>query len=249
MWFLEVKMKLKLFLAANAAILAFVTVASADGYTAPQPTPEPVVVETQADHDWSGAYVGGTLSYFSGSTAFCDNSFLGTECNNLQVDTPEPEAEGGMIGVTAGYDWQSGSLVYGVVGDLMFGDLSGMAPSNINYGCGAGCEYDVQSVAMLRGRLGYAMNDFLVYGSAGVAISRVSIGETGVSSSDDTVTNFVVGLGGEYMLSDNLSAGLEVLHFIESDDSVIDDAFCGVGNCGGTDFSATAVRAALVYRF
>lgn len=66
-----------------------------------------------------------------------------------------------MIGISAGYDWPSGRYVYGVAGDLMFANLSDAVPSTSDYGCYDGCGLDVNSIAMLRGRLGYDMGKFL----------------------------------------------------------------------------------------
>ncbi len=54
-------------------------------------------------------------------------------------------------GVHAGYNWQKdGPLVLGIEGDVMFGD-------------------EVDYLASIRGRIGYAMGDVLLYGTGGVA--------------------------------------------------------------------------------
>jgi hypothetical protein len=107
---------------------------------------------TAAAPEWAGGYVGGSLDYTTSSALYCDG-FDGDEydCHDPADGLPEPSPKGSMIGVTGGYDWQSGVHVYGVAGDLMFGDLSDVVGNGTdpNNGCSGGCGLEVSSIARL----------------------------------------------------------------------------------------------------
>lgn len=157
-----------------------------------------------------------------------------------------------MFGITGGYDWQNGTLVYGVAGDLMIGNLSdGVGDSDDpSYGCGIvdeGCGLEVSNIAMLRGRIGYATGDFLPYITAGVAVTQATAFGNNEDPVDGTYTNAVIGVGAEYMVSETLSAGFDILQIIEGDETIVFDDFCT--GCGPTHFSATLARFTLAYRF
>ena len=204
----------------------------------------------QSGGEWTGFYAGGSLATAAASAYYCD--FGGGDifdCDDPDQDLmPNPSPEGGMFGLTAGYDWSNGALVYGVAGDILFGDLSDIAASTVDYGCVAGCGLDVSQIAMLRGRVGYAMGDFLPYATAGLAVTRVTVFSPGFGSAEGTFNNVVIGLGGDYRLTPTLSAGLDLLHLVEATGNpVINSGFCP--DCGAASFSATILRATLAYRF
>ena len=215
----------------------------------------PAVVQTAPSvTNWSGAYVGGSLAYTTGSALYCDGDANGDDydCDDPSDGLPEPTPEGGMIGITGGYDWQRGNIVYGVAGDLMFGDLSDGVDSSTDpyYGCGSGdarCGLEISSVAMLRGRVGFATGDFLPYITAGLAVTQATAFDNASDPVDGTYTNAVIGVGAEYMVSDTMSVGLDLLQIIEGSEVIIFDDFCT--DCGPTHFSATMARFTLSYRF
>jgi len=218
-----------------------------------QPAAAPAVPPAIAApaNDWTGGYVGGSLAFISSSALYCDDGAAYAQCDDPFDGLPEPSPEGGMIGITAGYDWQNGNIVYGVAGDLLFGDLSGSAGSSgapTGFGCVATCDLDISTIAMLRGRVGYAMGDILPFVTAGVAVTQATASVVGVGSNDGNFTSVVLGVGGDYMLSDTLTAGFDVLHLFGGDDNFFDPGspcgFCGVG-----DFSATIARVNVTYRF
>lgn len=206
---------------------------------------------TGAAPDWTGGYVGGSLGSTASRALYCD-SFDGDEydCNDPADGLPEPSPEGPMIGITGGYDWQSGDYVYGIAGDLMFGDLSDVVGNSTDptYGCGAGCGLEVSSIAILRGRLGYSMGGFLPYVTAGVAVTQAAVFQPGDPTFEGTYTHAVVGAGADYMVTETLSAGIDLMQLIETNEPILSEDFCG-GNCGATNFSATIARVTLAYRF
>jgi opacity protein-like surface antigen len=97
-----------------------------------------------------------------------------------------------------GYNWQTGPWVLGIEGDFDFAD-------NINF------------LASARGRLGWALGNWLFYGTGGVAFTD-SDNDFVVVSADDgpfsfsggnNDTGFVVGGGIDYKVAPHLSLGVE----------------------------------------
>jgi outer membrane immunogenic protein len=242
------KMKKLLGLVAIATVAATTFPAVADEL--PEFVTQSGVSLPGATPDWTGGYVGGSLANVASQALYCD-SFDGDEydCDDPDDGLPKPSPEGGMIGVTGGYDWQNGDIIYGIAGDVMFGDLSDVVGDSADpsYGCSGGCGLDVSSIAMLRGRIGYATGDFLPYLTAGVAVTQAAAFEPGGDTVDGTFTNAVVGVGAEYIVSETLSAGFDILQLIEGNEQILNDDFCT--DCGATSFSTTIARFTLAYRF
>jgi outer membrane immunogenic protein len=93
-------------------------------------------------------------------------------------------------GLHLGFNWQKhGAWVFGVEGDVDFAD-------------------DVDYVASLRGRIGYAMGSTLLYGTGGWAWLGVAD-----DTDEDNLDGYVVGGGLEHKFSPNVSAGVETLYY------------------------------------
>ena len=119
-------------------------------------------------------------------------------------------------GLHAGYNWQrSDHLVLGIEGDVDFAD-------------------DIDYLASIRGRIGYAAGPTLFYATAGVAF----LGFDDNFGDSDSFTGYVVGGGIEHKLRENVSLGLEALYYNFEDDSEASD---------NADFYT--VRARLTYHF
>jgi outer membrane immunogenic protein len=113
-----------------------------------------------------------------------------------------------MGGVHAGYNWQMDGWLMGIEGDFDFAE-------NINY------------LASVRGRLGWALGSWLLYGTGGVAFIDTD-NDFVVTSADDgpfsfsngtTDTGYVVGGGVEYKIAPQFSLGLEGLYYDFGSDS------------------------------
>jgi outer membrane immunogenic protein len=143
--------------------------------------------------DWTGAYVGGNIGYASGTV-------------NWEIAGGGPpegsyDLDGLLVGVQGGYNWQMDSIVFGVEGDVAF---SGVAGEDVPLTAAR----QVNWVASLRGRLGFAVESILLYGTAGVAIAN-STGEFFIFDDTETHVGWTVGLGVEAMVTDDVSAKLE----------------------------------------
>lgn len=145
--------------------------------------------------------------------------------------------DGLLVGGQAGYNWQSGSLVLGIEGDVSFSDWSHnrtifdtdegdfFGPYEERAFGTASAEVDM--LASLRGRLGMAFDNILVYGTGGVAWADAKAGgriyaedADGVvlldesRSTDFSDLGFVAGGGVSWMVfPQTFSVGLEGLYY------------------------------------
>lgn len=164
--------------------------------------------------DWSGAYVGGHIGYVSGQQS--DNlPPLPEGGKDPLPQFPVEDQSGAWLGgLHAGYNWQSGGFVYGLEGDV---DLTGLKRGknfntyngNISLGGSLFMESDVQ--ASLRARAGLAIDSWLLYGSAGIAVARAEVSAVGnpnsitypLVSDTNTHVGWTVGAGIETAFSPN----------------------------------------------
>jgi outer membrane immunogenic protein len=184
-------------------------------------------------HNWAGFYVGvnGGYGWGKGSLDFPATSF---------------SPQGWLLGATAGYNHQAGSIVLGIEGDYDWSSVKGTAA------CGAFvCELSNPWLGTLRGRAGYAFDRWLPYLTAGAAFGRVKLTSTSplltVSESSKTQTGWTAGAGLEYAFTGNWSAKLEYLYVdLGSFDC---SATCGGVAPNNVSFRENIVRAGLNYKF
>ena len=166
----------RIVLGAVALIAAGWTV-SAQAADLPYGSPAPYTVNQPLNaFSWAGPYLGGNLGYGWGS-----------------VDNNPTKPSGFAGGVQAGYNWQSGRLVFGIEGDLQAtGADDTFAPwkfSNPWFGT-------------VRGRVGYAFNNVLIYGTGGLAFGELR-GDTFGLSESHTTAGWTAGVGAEFGLAQN----------------------------------------------
>jgi outer membrane immunogenic protein len=215
--------KTALWLAASCVVAFGATSAFADGYRgrakyAPRP------------FSWTGLYIGGNVGYAWGHSEHCDRA----DCSGGAPTFPEPDPRGVFGGVTAGYNYQFGSVVIGIEGDYNFANVKETVPSTATFGCAGGCTTELNNFGTVRGRLGYAFGTILPYFTAGVAFTewKGSIGKPVVlASGSSTETSAVIGGGLEYAFSPGWSAKIEYLHIFDGDTFVYAPAFCAPPGC------------------
>jgi len=143
-------------------------------------------------YSWAGPYLGGNLGWDWGS-----------------VDNNPTKPSGFVGGAQAGYNWQNGPWVFGLEGDIQgTGASDTFAPwkfSNPWFGT-------------VRGRAGYALNNVLLYGTAGLAFGELTGQTFGSLSESHTNAGWTVGLGAEVGLAQNWSAKVEYL-YVDLNDS------------------------------
>ncbi len=151
--------------------------------------------------------------------------------------------DGGMIGGTIGYNWQTGPWVLGLEGDVDWSNLRG---SFTNIACPLGCETRNSWLATVRGRLGYAFDRVMPYVTGGLAVGDIRTTVGGFAGERQTNAGFAVGAGIEGAITNNFTAKVEYL-FVD-----LGDANCSVLSCGlatNVDFHAHVVRGGLNYKF
>ena len=200
---------------------------------------EPVASKPAASSgfDWAGFYAGVHGGYAWGSEADNQSEVIGGGGGGGDTgggDTGGDDTGGGdtgggdtgggdtgdafdmdgfIGGVHAGYNWQDGNFVFGIEGDADFSDVSG--GTDFNYGGSLTGDISLAThwQASLRLRGGVAMDNLLLYGTAGVAFAAAELASEGdANNSSDTNVHlgWTVGAGLEYALSENWIARGEV---------------------------------------
>ena len=232
----------KSIVAAAIVMLAAAGNAPAADIPAPSLTPPPGA----AAYNWTGFYFGANGGYGTGNSNWSDGP-VGT--------TGSFPTSGYLIGGTAGANYQIGQYVFGIEGDGDWTNLQGNSGST----CGAisavvpppvGCQTQSEWLATLRGRVGYALDRILIYGTAGAAFGNVQAGLKPPSTFDSSVeAGWAVGAGLEVAFAQNWTAKVEYL-FVD-----LPNGSCTtVGNCGGAagsivSFNESVIRAGINFKF
>lgn len=182
------------------------------------PTPEVSVAEPA--NDWSGFYLGALLGYSWGDS---DTSRFG----DVESDGVDG---GGYVGAT----WQYGNLVIGAEGDVMASGLEGAAgPVSLDQGVNGS----------LRARAGIALDQFLLYGTAGAAVTDVEM--SGFGDTDDAALwGWTAGAGAEAMIFSNVTARVEYRYT-----DYEDETFTLGGQQVDSDLSTHSIRAGVGVQF
>jgi outer membrane immunogenic protein len=107
-------------------------------------------------------------------------------------------------GLHIGYNFQAAHFVIGGEADTMFG--------SIKAGSLGGASFNQDFLSSARAKAGYAIGDFLAYGTVGWAFSTATY-EDPIYSQSKTITGSVFGLGAEYALTRNVSIRAEYLRY------------------------------------
>ncbi|KIZ47335.1 MULTISPECIES: outer membrane protein [Rhodopseudomonas] len=168
-----------------------------------------------AVYDWSGFYIGANGGWASSRSCW---DYVGSPTARVAaVSEGCHDADGGTAGGQIGYNWQTGSWVFGVDAQGNWADLKGSndpaapLPGTTN-------RSKVDSFGMFTGRIGYAWNNALLYvrGGAAVVHDKYDFGFTGaaapLSTGSETRWGGTVGAGVEYGFTPNWSAAIDYQH-------------------------------------
>ena len=170
--------------------------------------------------------MGGTLAFGSGSTL---------DKNNPAAERKSLNDE--RFGLQVGYNWGlGGNTFWGIEGDVRVGELTarweGRSTNQYN---SYYTEDTVKNSLAVKAKFGVARERMSVYGVAGAIWAQTSnslgcdralvVATNGCvtkfeDSKDSTTTGYVLGIGSEYLVSDNLSLKMEYLHTELSKNSV-----------------------------
>jgi outer membrane immunogenic protein len=194
---------------------------------APAPAFAPVPTFT-----WTGFYVGAQIGYGweNADDVFVPNTpvALGGGYTAIFSGTSN-SAEGVLGGAHVGYNMQMGNVVFGVEGDIEATNVETDATATVTaFGPGLGAagttataqaKAQVNWAGSIRGRLGFAFDRVLIYGTGGVAVADVeeSVSLTvpafpalnAAASASDNVWGWTLGGGLEYAFTNNLTARAE----------------------------------------
>jgi len=182
--------------------------------------PAPIIAAVPV-FTWTGFYVGVNAGYGWNAN---DSITVG----GLTFDLDD---EGGFVGgAQAGYNYQIGSFVVGLEGDIQYADFGGDDRFDFD---GDGILDDDFNTSdwfgTVRARAGVAFDRSLIYATGGFAFA-------------DNATGWTVGGGLEYAFTNNLSAKVEGLYVSLDQD---DNNFLGIDS----DAEFGVVRAGLNFRF
>ncbi|MGY8637962.1 porin family protein [Bradyrhizobium sp. 14AA] len=185
---------MKKVLLASACLFALAAPASAADLAARPYTKAPVAVASV--YNWTGFYLG-----IVGGGAW----------ENASGD---PKMKGGFVGGTAGYNWQTGNVVFGLEADGSWADVSASATVAV-LGIPVTTSSKTDALGTVRGRIGWAVNNVLFYGTGGYAWidNKLSVSALGVTVSDSKWhSGWTVGAGVEAFFAPQWSVKGEYLY-------------------------------------
>jgi outer membrane immunogenic protein len=192
---------MKKVLLASASLLAFGAFASASAADLAARPYTKAPIAPAAVYDWTGFYLG-----IVGGGAW----------ENASID---PKMKGGFVGGTAGYNWQTGNVVFGLEADGTWADVSASATgATVVPGFGAAtatASSKTDAMGTVRGRIGWAVNQVLFYGTGGYAWidNKITLSALGVTASDSKWhSGWTVGAGVEAFFAPQWSVKGEYLY-------------------------------------
>jgi outer membrane immunogenic protein len=219
---------------------------------------------------WTGWYIGGNVGYGWG------------ESTSPGIFTPDPDvfdflASGGNVfpslkpkgfigGGQIGYDWQVSNWVLGLVADFQGADIKASGANSIgivngNGVLGTATESLSEKLDFLgtgRVRLGWAANNWLFYGSGGVAYGNVkstisfvdTFGDFITGSRSESRVGWAAGGGVNYAMTPNWILGVDYLHYDLGHTSVtgVDPVF-GNSITASQKVGGDIIRGVINYKF
>jgi outer membrane immunogenic protein len=183
---------------------------------APRAAPAPIPV-----YSWTGCYIGGHVGGLFGRTKW-DNpegNDLGGGSDFIRVQTDDYSRFTG--GAQLGCNYQVNSWVFGIEGDVAWANVDTRVVDDITNG-DEFFRTKFDWYGTVRGRVGYAFDRWMAYGTGGVAFTHIRAGYenfdsslTVLQSTDESTikTGWVAGGGVEYALTNNWLLRGEALYY------------------------------------
>jgi outer membrane immunogenic protein len=298
---------MKKILLSSVALLSLSAGAFAADLPSRRMAPAPYVAAVPV-FTWTGFYVGGNAGYAWRDTNRDDSVFVPGGAITTLGGTPlattgtlnftndsDSNRSGFAGGGQVGYNWQFGSIVLGVEADIQGVDMNGDRRGSGTYvftgtadgvpGLNNGSttifrpsDRGLDYFGTVRGRLGYAFDRFMIYGTGGFAYGGGGNDDCGgfvatgfvCDGGKDTRTGYAVGGGVEWALpmmsglfgSSAVTFGVEGLYVnLDSDNNNRQNVFVGtvgttaapnqlfLGNVRGQDDEFGVVRAKINFKF
>jgi outer membrane immunogenic protein len=162
---------------------------------------------------WTGCYVGaeggGIWGRSKDTAADPTRSDYGLPINNGF------DLSGGLAGGTVGCNYQISNWVFGVENDISWTNATGSAADISGFNTAATSQTSEKWLDTLRGRLGYAWDRVLFYGTGGAAFAGTAVQVCNPAScvnDSQNRTGWAAGAGIEYAPWDHVTLKLEYLH-------------------------------------
>lgn len=184
---------------------------------APAYAPEPVP-------GWGGFYFGVHAGYGMADLDLSYNSDASESAAAYVEDN-----EGALAGVHAGYNWQTGQIVFGIEGDI---DWSAMETEAVEVSTDAFVG-DIDFLASLRARLGFDIGGrtlpYITGGLAYIESEQTIHAGTAASGQEEIEHEWggIIGAGVEHKLTNTFSVRGEVLYAFFGDEDWICRTSCG----------------------
>jgi outer membrane immunogenic protein len=198
--------------------------------------------------NWSGVYFGVNGGYSVGYS----------DWGNLGKSTGDFKTEGALLGGTLGINYTDGlgGFLFGVEGDFDWSNLSGSSSASACAGIGAHagtiCATKSDWLSTGRARAGYVFRNFLIFGTAGAAISdpKVGLSPPGILTSiTGPQLGWTAGGGIEYAFADCLTAKLEYLFVDFGTMTCPSGTSCGNLEAASVTRAESVIRGGINYKF
>lgn len=198
-------------------------------------SPPPVV--QPIPFTWTGFYVGlsaGGIGQGATQTDLDGDPRLGFAPGTAR----SVKGAGGLFGINVGYNYQfAPNWVLGIEADIAASSLNKTNNEFVAFsGCNFGFKSKLNSLGTVRGRIGYAFNRTLIYGTGGFAYGRVqnsvnnNSGKSSQQYSSDKVRyGWTAGGGVEYALTNNWTIRGEVLYVDLGTETAANGSGCRFG--------------------
>jgi outer membrane immunogenic protein len=188
-------------LIAVALLTSTAGVPAADLPTAPPAygAPGPVLMPL---HNWTGFYVGAQVGYGWGQSSGTQNA----DGTFFPVVPYSIDPAGVLAGGHVGFDYQTNTLVVGAEADIEASNLNGSTAISA-FDQTYFFNVKAETLASVRGRVGWAQDRLMLYGTGGVAWGYVTTPP--LDALNGWRTGWTAGAGAEYALPRNWSAKIE----------------------------------------
>ena len=271
------------FLLATALVAPIAMSATAQAADLPAQVFEPVapiVAPVGSPFTWGGFYVGATAGYawadVEGGRRREEDRFRDEEGFIFdEHDEDESDLEGFIGGPLVGFNAQFGSFVVGAEADFLFTDIESdrfddrdLFDRETGDRLGRFTVKDtleIDYLASVRARAGFAFNRFMVYGTGGIAFTDIESRAHGElfnvnneqvdgvfdneRDDDDVQVGYTLGAGVEAAFTDNVTARVEYLYYNFEEDDDAGDRNGAFRLSGVEEVEIHTVRAGVTFKF
>jgi outer membrane immunogenic protein len=252
----------------SLASIVMATLSCSAAVAADLPPPPPPPLPYVPAFTWTGFYLGANVG-FGGDRFVYPFSAVAVGGGAAFAGSFSITSGGVLGGGQVGYNWEfpnnfllgfetdfDGAAIRGKVTANAAGQIGG-APFAVAAQLGSRINY----IGTVRGRIGYAWDRFLVYGTGGFAYGQVNSavsaaveaggGSVAISASQNSSrTGWTAGGGFEYAITKNLTVKTEYLYVDLGTNNILNQTFFGVVGINiNQKTTANIIRAGLNYKF